>query len=278
MKNVDMIIKIVEDKLKIVEENRTIETDSAVKRMTQNYIWGLKYAIRILQRETKNCKNAEMMIGVFENEIEMLESTGNRSGDSIMKKDLMNQIDGLKCVLEIIKHIDETETSDIDKLIAKLNIKFEEGREFDILDTRNNLKQQRLEFVVDQLFNMITYDSEVSCIFGRQLIEVMRVIYNRTSYDYIKDDNKYLIFILVANVLNDCGMIEWGTSIRGCWFIQKDNIQFPGLDDNEVYQMEDEKDYLKLIEWFEGKDLEPEVDSKNKQKLPKGNMGLEKRE
>ena len=76
--------------------------------------------------------------------------------------------------------------------------------------------------------------------FGKDIIEVMEVINNRKNFEYIKEDKEnYKKFILVANLLDKYNWIEWGTSIRGCWFDKWSNPYIEG----ECYDMEDKIEF-----------------------------------
>lgn len=69
-----------------------------------------------------------------------------------------------------------------------------------------------------EVFGIVTYDDNLSINYGKKILEVMTAIRDRKTFEYIEDENQYNTFILVCNMLNKRNMIEWGTSIRGCWF------------------------------------------------------------
>lgn len=144
----------------------------------------------------------------------------------------------------------------MERLLEVLKEKFKEYMEMMICFGHEGTEQEfRRDFIIEQLFNLATYDTHISSIFNESLIEVMRVIYERRNFEYIKDEKNYIKFILVANKLDEYNMIEWGTSIRGCWFTFKESIQFSELSD-EIFIVEDSKEFIKLIDWFDCKDLE----------------------
>lgn len=73
--------------------------------------------------------------------------------------------------------------------------------------------------MAEAYFEIATYDLEISIEFGMKILEVMKVIWNNENFKYIDSSpEKYRTFLAVCQLLNYNTMIEWGTSIRGCWF------------------------------------------------------------
>lgn len=79
-------------------------------------------------------------------------------------------------------------------------------------------REFKLIWLSDNLFDITTYDDDISLTFGKELFEVIKVIIDRTWNKYIKDESNYIKFIRCANLLDKGNYIEWGTSIRSCWF------------------------------------------------------------
>lgn len=81
------------------------------------------------------------------------------------------------------------------------------------------VKGIKCAFLSDVIFGLTTYDTGLDIEFGKDILEVMEVINNKTNFEYIKyEGDDYKKFILVANLLDQYNWIEWGSSIRGCWF------------------------------------------------------------
>ena len=107
------------------------------------------------------------------------------------------------------------------------------------LDKKFNIVDVKAIFVAD-IFDITTYDYDLSMKFGKDIIEVMEVINNRKNFEYIKEDKEnYKKFILVANLLDKYNWIEWGTSIRGCWFDKWSNPYIEG----DCYDMEEKIEF-----------------------------------
>lgn len=77
----------------------------------------------------------------------------------------------------------------------------------------------RLEYLGDHIFNFTTYDGEMSELFASKALEVCAAISAGTTYDYIKDKENYRWFLLMCNMPFFAGKLEWGTSIRGPWWL-----------------------------------------------------------
>ena len=78
--------------------------------------------------------------------------------------------------------------------------------------------QTKYEWAASEVFHLTTYDSALDERFVKNIIEVCRVILERRTYEYIEDEENYIKYILVCQLLEQNHWIEWGTSIRGAWF------------------------------------------------------------
>lgn len=82
----------------------------------------------------------------------------------------------------------------------------------------NTCGDTKYEWAAREVFDLTTYDGSLDELFVKKIIEVLKVIFNRTSFEYIKDETNYITYILVCQLLEKFHWIEWGTSIRGAWF------------------------------------------------------------
>lgn len=102
----------------------------------------------------------------------------------------------------------------------------------------------KLIFLAEVLFGIETDDNSLSLKFGEDILEVIDVIKKGSNREYIKSEDNYKKYIIVANILSKLDWIEWGVSIRGAWFSEYgeynfvngglcyvDNISFGELDD-----------------------------------------------
>lgn len=79
--------------------------------------------------------------------------------------------------------------------------------------------QTKLEFLGNYIFDFVTYDSNLDEYFAKKMIEVLDVILNRATFQYIDlSHDNYLNFITMCNMQFLSDKIEYGTSIRGSWF------------------------------------------------------------
>ena len=82
----------------------------------------------------------------------------------------------------------------------------------------NTCGTTKYEWAASYIFDLVTYDGGLDELFVKKIIEVCKVILDKTSYEYIKDENNYINYILVCQILDKFSWIDWGTSIRGAWF------------------------------------------------------------
>lgn len=78
----------------------------------------------------------------------------------------------------------------------------------------------KYEWAAEKIFDLTTYDSELDELFVKDILEVCKVILDRTNFEYILNRENYIKHILVCQILNKFHWIQWGTSIRGAWFEQ----------------------------------------------------------
>jgi hypothetical protein len=72
-------------------------------------------------------------------------------------------------------------------------------------------------FISEYVFNLSFYDDTVAELIGKSIYEVITTIQDGKNFDYIEDNENYIKYLLVANVLEINSVINWGTSIRGAW-------------------------------------------------------------
>lgn len=81
----------------------------------------------------------------------------------------------------------------------------------------NTCCETKYEWAANEIFDLTTYDGELDELFAKKIIEVLKVIFDGTNFEYIKDRTNYINYILICQLLNEFNWIEWGTSIRGSW-------------------------------------------------------------
>lgn len=102
--------------------------------------------------------------------------------------------------------------------------------------------ETKFEWAASEIFDLTTYDGELDELFVKKILEVLHAILERTTFEYIKDRDNYITYILVCQMLEQFHWIEWGTSIRGAWFetyhynqktrpILKDNLEIYGVEE-----------------------------------------------
>jgi len=76
----------------------------------------------------------------------------------------------------------------------------------------------RLDFLGNVVFNFTTCDTKMSELFATKAVEVCEAISNKTTFDYIENEDNYQWFLLMCNMPFFANMIVWGNSIRGAWW------------------------------------------------------------
>jgi hypothetical protein len=111
----------------------------------------------------------------------------------------------------------------------------------------------KMQFLSDVVFDFTTYDGVLDEYFGQKMIEVLDVILNRTSFEYIKDESNYLNYITMVNMPFLKDKLEWGSSIRGAWFNKHtmpnaDNFYY--INSEFTVPKSDIEDFIKsIIDW-----------------------------
>lgn len=82
--------------------------------------------------------------------------------------------------------------------------------------------ESRLEWLGDYVFNLTTYDGEMSHKMAAMMLGVCLVITSGTNYKFIEDKNDYFWYLVAVNMPFFKGKIQWGSSIRGAWWVHED--------------------------------------------------------
>lgn len=91
-------------------------------------------------------------------------------------------------------------------------------KDFDI--AHSVFDANKYEWAASHVFEICTDDGELDEIFVKKIIEVCRAILESRTFEYIEDKDNYIAYIIVCQLLYEKGWIEWGTSIRGAWFVR----------------------------------------------------------
>lgn len=89
----------------------------------------------------------------------------------------------------------------------------------------------KLDWVGSDVFGFVTYDDEKDEDFAIVMLEVCGVILRNENYEYINDEENYLLYLLACQWLCHLHWIDWGTSIRGAYFETNEHSR-PMLYDN----------------------------------------------
>ena len=84
--------------------------------------------------------------------------------------------------------------------------------------SRHDDEYSKYEWAANYIFDLITYDTDLDERFVKDILEVCEVIADRCNYEYIENNDNYIKYILVCQLLDRFKWINWGISIRGAWF------------------------------------------------------------
>lgn len=99
-------------------------------------------------------------------------------------------------------------------------------------------KESRFDFLDKAIFDLTTYDSGISDFLVRRIVNVCEAINNKTTFEYIENEENYLWYITVLNFNFFNNKLSWGTSIRGAWWEFEIEIKSTGL-----WLSKEDKDY-----------------------------------
>lgn len=95
-------------------------------------------------------------------------------------------------------------------------------------------------------FNITTYDTDIDLELFDILIEIMEAILQRKTLEYINiSKQNYRNFILFVNIIKD--YIDWGTSIRTCFFTK---LLIENMSDGSYIEFEEYNEIKELIDYL----------------------------
>ena len=106
--------------------------------------------------------------------------------------------------------------------------------------------ETKMEYLGSSIFDFTTYDGEIDILFAEKMVEVLKVILNKNTFEYIENKEQYLNYLTMVNMPFLTDKLEWGGSIRGAWF---DNWKEYEIDGIEIKKQELEVFVAQLIEW-----------------------------
>jgi len=102
-------------------------------------------------------------------------------------------------------------------------------------------QDKKFAFLASSIFDLVTYDLDLDIEFGRDIFNIIEVIYNKKNFEYTENKDNYKKFIIVCNILHMNDWINWGTSIRGCWFDVNENTF---ITINGIYRILMSKEFI----------------------------------
>lgn len=103
-------------------------------------------------------------------------------------------------------------------------------------------RASRLEYLSEYIFDFTTYESEYSELFAKKALEVCAAVSDGKTFEYIKQPDNRLWYLLMVNMPFFTNKLSWGTSIRGAWWAGPSHkkIEFSScglsLDGTQLYE------------------------------------------
>lgn len=116
------------------------------------------------------------------------------------------------------------------------------------VECRSNMVSSRHEYLSEFIFDMTTYDSDYSEMFGREALAVCETINDGTTFEYIKDPERYRWYLMMVNTAFFRDRLDWGSSIRGAWWCSKQSLRSCGLW-YDGRQVTDELEFSSAEDW-----------------------------
>ena len=76
----------------------------------------------------------------------------------------------------------------------------------------------RLQYLAAYIFDFTTYDDDMDELFARHAVDVCEAINDKTTFEFIEDEERYKWYLVMCNMPFFKHRIDWGTSIRGAWW------------------------------------------------------------
>lgn len=111
---------------------------------------------------------------------------------------------------------------------------------------------------LSKVIGLMTYDVELDCLFAFDVVMAIDAIIEDKQLELIEDKQRYKDYIMAINLPFLSAALEWGTSIRYCWFYAANGNfaasdiyrAFEVLDDDNIHGVIEIKDTDSLINFF----------------------------
>lgn len=107
--------------------------------------------------------------------------------------------------------------------------------------------ESKKEYLANVIFDFDTDDSGIDELLSSKMLSVLRCILEKTTYEYIKNKDQYLDYILMINMPFLKEKLDSGISVRGSWF---DNYSRYELNCDIMIESEELEIFIyDLLEW-----------------------------
>ena len=133
------------------------------------------------------------------------------------------------------------------KKIKRLKEEMSLYKEFMIFTEGEEISDEKVKASYIMLsFNITTYDTDIDLELFDILIEIMEAILKQKTLEYINiSKQNYRNFILFVNIIKE--YIDWGTSIRTCFFTK---LLIENMSDGSYIEFEEYNEIKELIDYL----------------------------
>lgn len=111
---------------------------------------------------------------------------------------------------------------------------------------------------LSKVIGLTTYDVELDCLYAFDVVMTIDAILERKQLEFMDDKQRYKDYIMTLNLPFLSRALEWGSSIRYCWFYAGDGNfsaseiyrAFEVLDDDNIHDVIEIKDTDSLVNFF----------------------------
>lgn len=82
-------------------------------------------------------------------------------------------------------------------------------------DTDYTIEERAYIWLAEDVINFVAYDNDIDLKIGKKIYKTVEAIINRTQSEFMEEH--YEDYIVCLNLIGEENL-EWGTSIRYCWF------------------------------------------------------------
>lgn len=203
-----LFIKILDTKMKIEIENTNLKYF-----INPNAVDGFSFGFLI------KCDNEQQLTVAYsipENDFKVLINSNVKEQKKFLETNIKYMIDNL------INELKRTNNTHYFYRTADCVNNYNDWYEYVWLENGGDedfSKEDTKYIWICEPLDIVTYDDSISCELGKKLYKTIKAILNRNQEQFMQNgySQEYVDYITCLNLIGN-NNLEWGTSIRYCWF------------------------------------------------------------